>query len=87
MILHGNLFFPTLQKDLKGGTGQLQHHTPLTRIYTILCNFLLSAIFISRLPKMASTVITVEFGTIQHYFNLLENSEACVLQLFTQMKN
>ena len=36
---------------------------------------------------MASTVITVEFGTIHHYFSLLENSEARVLQLFTQMKN
>ena len=35
-----------------------------------------AAIFKSRLFKMAATVMSVEFGTIHHYFSLGANSEA-----------
>ena len=31
----------------------------------------------SRTLKMGVTVMTVEFGTVQHYSSLEENSEAC----------
>ena len=36
--------------------------------YKDRCTFLLAAIFKSRLFKMAATVMTVEFGTIYHYW-------------------
>ena len=47
--------------------------------------FLAVAIFKSLLLKMAATVMTVEFGTIHHYSNLEENSEACAV-LWTDTK-
>ena len=40
--------------------------------------FLAAAILKSLLLKMAVTVITVEFGTIQHSSSLEENSKACL---------
>ena len=40
--------------------------------------FLAAAIFKSLLLKMATIVLTVEFGTIHHNSSLEENSEACL---------
>ena len=36
---------------------------------------------------MAATVMTVEFGTIHHYFSLEENSEACLCSSLNRYKN
>ena len=36
--------------------------------------------------KVAVTVMTVEFGTIQLYSSLEENSEACFVQFFGQIQ-
>ena len=35
---------------------------------------------------MAATVMTVEFGTICHYFSQEENSETCFADLWTYIK-
>ena len=35
---------------------------------------------------MAATVMTVEFGTIQHYSRLEENSEACLSSSLNRFK-
>ena len=35
---------------------------------------------------MATTVMTVEFGTIDHYSNLEENSEACLCNSLDRYK-
>ena len=48
--------------------------------------FLVAAIFKSLLLKMAATVMTVEFGTIHHYSSLEENSDACLCNLWTDIK-
>ena len=40
------------------------------------------AILKRRLLKMAAIVMTVEFGTIQHYSSLEENSEPMLVQFF-----
>ena len=36
---------------------------------------------------MAAIVMTVEFGTIHHYSNLKENSEACLCSPLNRFKN
>ena len=54
-----------------------------TKIYDFF--FLSVAIFKSQLLKMAVTVMTVKFGTIQHS-SLAENFEACFTQLFGQIQ-
>ena len=49
-------------------------------------NLFLAAIFKSQLPKMAATDMTVEFGTIHHYSNLEEDSEACLCSSLDRYK-
>ena len=36
---------------------------------------------------MAATVMTVEFGTIHHYFSLEENAKACLCSSLDRYKN
>ena len=49
--------------------------------------FLVAAIFKSLLLKMATIVMTVEFGTIHHYCSLEENSEACLCISLNRFEN
>ena len=49
--------------------------------------FLAAAIFKSLLLKMATIVITVEFGTLHYYSSLEENSEACLCSSLNGYKN
>ena len=58
-----------------------QSYLQLQLSYKDILFFLSAAIFKSRLLKMAATVMTVEFGTINHYSSLEENSEACLCSL------
>ena len=48
--------------------------------------FFAAAIFKSRLLKMAATVMTLEFCTIQPYSNLEENSEGCLSSSLNRYK-
>ena len=53
-----------------------------------ICEFFFAAaIFKSLLLKMATTVMTVEFGTIHHYSSQEENSEACLWSSLNRYKN
>ena len=53
-----------------------------------ICEFFFAAaIFKSLLLKMATTVMTVEFGTIHHYSSQEENSEACLRSSLNRYKN
>ena len=52
-----------------------------------MCIFLAAAIFKSLLLSMATTVMTVEFGTIHRYSSLEENSEACLYSSLNKYKN
>ena len=51
-------------------------YLPLQLSYKGLCIFPSAAMFKSRLLKIAATVMTAEFGTINYYSSLKEYSEA-----------
>ena len=48
--------------------------------------FLAAVIFKSLFLKMAATVTTVEFGIIQHYPSLEDNSEVCLCSSLNRFK-
>ena len=49
--------------------------------------FLAAAIFKSLLLKMATTVMTIEFGTIHHYPSLEKISEGSLYTILNRYKN
>ena len=57
-------------------------------LITNICEFVLAAASFKSLNlKMASTVMTVEFGTIHRYSSLEENSEACLGSYLNRYKH
>ena len=48
--------------------------------------FLAAAIFKSLILKMAATGMTVEFGTIHHYFRLQKKFWSLVMQFFERIQ-